>query len=113
MPSEVVKPSEEPPVPETESVSRSDSASNVKKSQETSEPVTVSVKTAPIVLERTNISEEASDSSSGREMTPEVNIVPPTPVEKKPVMEISEKIEEEPIKVEEPVPEVSGMKTFS
>ncbi|XP_053379539.1 eukaryotic translation initiation factor 4 gamma 1-like [Mercenaria mercenaria] len=107
-PLEVVKPSEVQPVVETETATTNvdSSASNAKKSVETSEPVTVSVISAPVVSERTTVSDEHSDSSSGREMTPEVNIVPPTPVEKKPDMEIPETIKE-PTKSEEPVAEVS------
>jgi hypothetical protein len=110
-PSEVVQTSEVPPVAVVETVTHVDSASNAKKSLETSEPVTVSVISAPVVSERTNVSEERSDSSSAREITPEVNIVPPTPVEKKPDMKIPE-ISDEPTKTEEPTAEVSGMNHF-
>ena len=106
-PSEVVRTSDVPPIAVVETITHVDSASNAKKSLETSEPVTVSVISAPVVSERTNVSEERSDSNSGREITPEVNIVPPTPVEKKPDMEIPETCEE-PTKNEEPMAEVSG-----
>lgn len=120
LPSEDTKPSEETCV-SVVSGPHIHSASNVEKSQESSEPVSVSVKSAP-VIDRTNVNEVNCDSSSGRDMTPEVgremtpevgsqemnpevcgrektpevNIVPPTPVEKKPEVEI-------PIKCEEPV----------
>lgn len=73
--------------------------SNIEKTQATSDSVTVSVKTSPYV-ERTNVSEEdTSDTNSGKEKTPEVNIVPPTPVEKEPEVEI-------PTKSVEPTTEV-------
>ena len=67
------------------------------------EPVTVSVKST---LERTSVS--ATDSSALRETTPEVNIVPPTPVDKTSPESLTDTKTEAPSKTAEPAPETTG-----
>lgn len=88
---------------EVTSVSNSgDIAVDVTPQQNPAEPVTVSVKSTerPIV--------SATESSFSRETTPEVHVVPPTPVDKTSPELVTELKAEAPIKTQEPTAEVTG-----
>lgn len=73
--------------------------------QNPAEPVTVSVKSS---VERTSVSATDSSASNTRETTPEVHIVPPTPVEKTTPESLPEDTSEAPNTAPEPVAEVPG-----
>lgn len=72
--------------------------------QNPAEPVSVSVKS----LDRTSVTVMDSNTSNTRETTPEVHIVPPTPVDKASPDTPAELKSEAPSKSQEPATEVAG-----